>query len=115
MAFLLFLFAVEGAGTILGAWIVAKLAANWQRRELPKGEGEESRLIRARTFRGLMTGILSLGIGMAGGSLARCYLPLNEKESPSYCAFVKQNRGHRDSQIVSRDAVAPSLRERVTN
>lgn len=86
MAFLLFLFAVDNAATVLIAWMAAKLAANWQRRDLTDNE-RKSLWIRKRTFIALMTGVLSLAVGVAGGSMARCSMPL--KEPPSYCAFVE--------------------------
>ena len=49
MTFVLFLFAVEDAGTVLIAWMAAKLAANWQRRELTNNE-RKSLWIRAQTL-----------------------------------------------------------------
>jgi hypothetical protein len=89
MAFFLFLFAIEAAGTVLIAWMAAKLAANWQRRELTESE-RKSHWIRTRTFTALMAGVLSLAIGTAGGSASRCLLPLDKL--PGYCAFLKPER-----------------------
>jgi hypothetical protein len=85
LAFTLFFLSVEGTLAILGAWIGAKLAANWQRRTLPDND-RYSRWIRGQTFKALMAGVLSLGVGAAGGSAARCALP---SENPSaFCSFV---------------------------
>ena len=78
MTFVLFLFAVEDAGTVLIAWMAAKLAANWQRRELTDNE-RKSLWIWAQTFVALMAGVLSLAIGVLGGSIAHCALPTSEK------------------------------------
>jgi hypothetical protein len=68
LAFILVAAQVEGTATILVAWMAAKLAANWQRRE------EADYGVRANTLIALMAGTLSLGIGVLGGLIARCAL-----------------------------------------
>ena len=89
MTFVLFLFAVEDAGTVLIAWMAAKLAANWQRRELTDNE-RKSLWIRAQTFVALMAGVLSLAIGVLGGSIAHCALPTSEKPN-AWCEYVDRH------------------------
>jgi hypothetical protein len=57
-------------GTVLVAWMGAKLIANWQRQP---GEGPslQSQIIRAHTLNALIAGTLSLSIGVASGWVAR--------------------------------------------
>ncbi|ODR95191.1 hypothetical protein AUC70_05645 [Methyloceanibacter stevinii] len=69
LAFVLVAFAVPQTGTILIAWLAAKLAANWQRRE-GSGNDKEDAIVRANTFIALMGGVLSLGLGALGGLIA---------------------------------------------
>jgi undecaprenyl pyrophosphate phosphatase UppP len=69
-AFLIILAAVEGAYAVLGAWIAAKLALNWQRHPY-KDDPEEERLVRVYGISALMAGILSLGFGVVGGVISR--------------------------------------------
>jgi hypothetical protein len=70
LAFLVLVSGVSDAGTILAAWMVAKLAANWQRREM--GEDEETNaVIRANTLIALMAGTVSLVLDALGGLIAR--------------------------------------------
>lgn len=78
MAFLIIAsgFEVRDAGTIFLAWIGAKLAANWQRRDADKVDEEQSRIIRGRTLIALMASALSLGVAVLSGALTR------------YCACV---------------------------
>jgi hypothetical protein len=92
MTFVLFLFAVEDAGTVLIAWMAAKLAANWQRRELTNNE-RKSLWIRAQTFVALMAGVLSLAIGVLGGSIAHCALPTSENPN-AWCKYVDRHLIH---------------------
>jgi hypothetical protein len=73
LAFILVVTNVEGTGTILVAWMAAKLAANWQRRDMG-GEEEANAVIRANTLIALLTGTLSLLLGAFGGVIARCGL-----------------------------------------
>ena len=73
LAFLLVYLNVEGAYAILIAWMVAKLAANWQR-QLKSGnqDAEEAdRENRAATYIALMAGTVSLIFGAIGGAIAR--------------------------------------------
>jgi hypothetical protein len=63
--FLVWLVPAERAGIILLAWMTAKLAANWQRRE------DADQEIRARTLIALITGTLSLSFGVVGGAIAK--------------------------------------------
>ena len=57
-------------GTVLIAWIGAKLVANWQRQP-GEGQGWQDQIIRARTFVALITGTYSLAIGVLAGWIAR--------------------------------------------
>jgi hypothetical protein len=66
LAFVLVLFDILGAGTLLAAWIAAKLAASWQR--YPVNEANEyGREYRAGTLIALMAGIVSVGLGCLVG------------------------------------------------
>jgi len=71
LAFFLVAFTIPQTGPILIAWVLAKLAANWQRRE-PTGDEEKDAAVRSQTFIALMGGVLSIGLGAFGGLLARC-------------------------------------------
>lgn len=73
LAFVVVAFNIPQAGTIFIAWIAAKLAANWQRRDA-KTDDREAAIIRASTFIALMSGVLSLALGSLGGYIARCGL-----------------------------------------
>ena len=85
LAFLLVLFHVEGAFTLLALWLGAKLAASWHR--LPtETEGddekgrEHNRQVRSGTLCALIAGIVSVLIGASAGLVVRsvcqcCLLP----------------------------------------
>jgi hypothetical protein len=61
---------VASLGTVLLAWMAAKIAANWQRRA-GRGNTKEDQRVRAYTLVALMSGTLSLGIGITAGLAAR--------------------------------------------
>jgi hypothetical protein len=61
LAFVLVVFDVPGAYTLLAAWIAAKLAANWQR--VPVDNSQKEREVRARTLIALIAGVVSVGFG----------------------------------------------------
>jgi hypothetical protein len=67
LAFVLVAFGADATQivTILIAWMLAKIAANWQRR--PGTDPE----VRASTLIALMAGTLSLLLGVLGGFVAR--------------------------------------------
>jgi ABC-type Fe3+ transport system permease subunit len=70
LAFVLVLFDVPSAGTLLAAWIGAKLAANWQR--YPSNETNEfGREYRVQTFVALIAGVVSVGLGCLVGLVLR--------------------------------------------
>ena len=69
LAFALIVFNVEGAYTILAAWLAAKLAASWHR--FPVASDEAGRQVRAGTMVALITGVVSVGIGVVVGLLVR--------------------------------------------
>ena len=69
LAFGLVAFAVPQAGTALIAWLAAKLAANWRRRDAGD-DSDEAAIIRANTFIALMAGVLSVILGAVGGLIA---------------------------------------------
>jgi hypothetical protein len=79
LAFVLVLFHIEGAYTLLALWLGAKLAASWHRLPSePYGGTEEddekreySRQIRARTLCALIAGIVSVLIGAFAGLVVR--------------------------------------------
>jgi hypothetical protein len=74
LAFTLALYAdkAEVVGTVLAAWLGAKLAANWQRQSLSvKINSVENKRVRVYTLTALMGGVLSLAFGVAGGLVAR--------------------------------------------
>jgi hypothetical protein len=71
LAYSLFYLDVKDAFTILTAWIVAKLASNWQRRSVDGLPAEKERAIRVQSLIALMAGTLSVTIGAAAGALAR--------------------------------------------
>ena len=73
LAFAIFYAAPTEAYTVFIAWILAKLAANWQRRGIDKLDPEDERKIRAQTLIALKAGTLSLAIGMIGATVARSY------------------------------------------
>jgi hypothetical protein len=65
LAFTVSFLALPDAGTILAAWMVAKLAAGWQRVE---GDAQQ---VQGGTLIALMAGIVSLAFGWFAGWLAR--------------------------------------------
>jgi len=70
LAFVLVLFDVPSAGTLLAAWIAAKLAANWQR--YPSNEADKfGREYRVQTFVALVAGVVSVGLGCLVGLVIR--------------------------------------------
>jgi hypothetical protein len=69
LAFVLVLFDVQGAYTLLAIWIGAKLAASWHR--IPVTSDEAGRDVRAGTMVALIAGIISVGIGVVVGLMAR--------------------------------------------
>lgn len=76
LAFALFFIDVSEAYTIMGAWIVVKLASNWQRRSPEKARvqtkaGETEQEIITHSLIALMTGTVSVAIGAVAGVLAR--------------------------------------------
>ena len=73
LAFAIFYAAPTEAYTVFIAWILAKLAANWQRRGIDKLDPEDERKIRAQTLIALKAGTLSLAIGVIGATVARSY------------------------------------------
>jgi small-conductance mechanosensitive channel len=73
LAFTLFYLGNDNAFAVLGLWIGAKLAANWQRRSIEGLVAEKGRAVRVYTLIALMAGILSVGIGAVAGSLARSH------------------------------------------
>ncbi len=67
----------KAVGTVLIAWIAAKLAANWQRQP-GRGSELQDQIVRAHTLIALMTGTLSVLIGASAGWMARAgYLCLS--------------------------------------
>jgi hypothetical protein len=73
LAFALFYRGVSEAYTILGLWIGAKLAANWQRRSIEGLSAENDREIRVQTLIAIIAGTLSVAIGAGAGHLARTH------------------------------------------
>jgi hypothetical protein len=71
MAMVLVATSVDGTATILVGWTAAKLAANWQTMVQRELSGEKSRIFRARVFISLMTGTISLAIGVIAGLVLR--------------------------------------------
>jgi hypothetical protein len=71
LAYVIFYIATAEAYTVLIAWILAKLAANWQRRIIENLKPEQERKIRAQTLIALMAGTLSVTVGALGGAIAR--------------------------------------------
>jgi hypothetical protein len=72
LAFIVVAFNVENAGTILLAWMAAKLAANWQRQVMIEGSELYNRTMVTYTMIALIAGTLSLLLGALGGLIARC-------------------------------------------
>ena len=70
MAFALVVLGVGEAYTILGIWLGAKLAANWQR--LPSEANETGRQARAGTLIALIVGIVSVTVGVLVGHAFLC-------------------------------------------
>ena len=72
LAFVLVLFFGfdTSVGTILVAWIGAKLFANWQRQS-GRGPALQDQIIRAHTLIALIVGTLSVVIGVISGWVAR--------------------------------------------
>jgi hypothetical protein len=73
-AFALGFFHVAGATTMLGAWLVAKLAASWQRfpvREETAADRKLSREIRAGTLIAVIAGIVSVAVAYLIGLAVR--------------------------------------------
>jgi small-conductance mechanosensitive channel len=64
---------LDEAYTILLAWIVAKLASNWQRRSLDKIGPKLEREIRVQSLIALVAGTLSVAIGAVAGVFARSH------------------------------------------
>jgi len=73
LAYALFFLGLDEAYTILLAWIVAKLASNWQRRSLDKIGPKLEREIRVQSLIALMAGTLSVAIGAVAGVFARSH------------------------------------------
>jgi hypothetical protein len=71
LAFVLVVFAVPGTGTILAAWIAAKLAASWQRYPTSDKSNEYGREYRVGSLIALMGGIVSVGLGCVVGLIIR--------------------------------------------
>ena len=69
LAFVLVMFDVQGAYTLLAIWTGAKLAASWHR--FPVTSDEAGRQVRAGTMVALIAGIVSVGIGVLVGLIAR--------------------------------------------
>ena len=69
LAFILVLsISFDKAVTALGIWLGLKLAANWQ--AMPKDE-KTSREVRVGTLTALMAGVVSVGLGVIAGLIAR--------------------------------------------
>jgi ABC-type Fe3+ transport system permease subunit len=75
LAFVLVLFDIPSTGTILTAWIAAKLAASWQRYPTGDKSNEYGREYRVGSLIALMAGIVSVGLGCLVGLAVR-YLTL---------------------------------------
>ena len=71
LAYTVFFLGVPEAYTILGAWIVVKLASNWQRLSMEKDDEVRNQTIITQSLIALMAGTLSVAIGAAAGALAR--------------------------------------------
>jgi hypothetical protein len=71
LAYTVFFLAVSEAYTILMAWIVAKLASNWQRRSIAGLTAKREREIRVQSLIALLAGTFSVAIGAAAGAIAR--------------------------------------------
>ena len=65
LAFIVVAFSPENAGTVLIAWMAAKLAANWQRQTMIEGGERYNRAMVTYTIIALMAGTLSLLFGVA--------------------------------------------------
>lgn len=63
---------LDSAGTILVAWMGAKLAANWQRQAMRKGSESYNRTMITHTMIALISGTISIALGALGGLIARC-------------------------------------------
>jgi hypothetical protein len=63
---------VEGVYAVLGAWMAAKLALNWQRPSYNKDDPNAEWQVRVYGISALMAGTLSLSLGAIGGAIARC-------------------------------------------
>ena len=63
LAFTLFYVGIYNAFAVLGLWIDAKLAANWQRRSIEGLVAAKECAVRVYTLIALMAAILSMGIG----------------------------------------------------
>jgi hypothetical protein len=75
-------------GAVVLAWMGAKLAANWQRRVATDSTLDDEK-VRARTIVALMTGVLSLGIGIIAGALTRYSLCGSDLVSSAhYCQWL---------------------------
>jgi hypothetical protein len=73
LAYLVFFLGIPEAYTILGAWIVVKLASNWHRLSMD-GVGEQDREgIVTQSLIALMAGTLSVAIGAFAGAVARSH------------------------------------------
>ena len=70
LAYAVFFLGVPEAYTILGAWIVVKLASNWQRLSMENDEVRNQTII-TQSLIALMAGTLSVAIGAIAGALAR--------------------------------------------
>ena len=94
LAFAIFYAAPTEAYTVFIAWILAKLAANWQRRGIDKLDPEDERKIRAQTLIALKAGTLSLAIGVIGATVARSYPRIVDLDSVAlvlaalYCSIA---------------------------
>ena len=73
LAYAIFVIGIQEAYTLLIAWIVAKLASNWQWRSLDKVGPKLDREIRAQSLIPLMAGTLSVAIRAVAGVLARSH------------------------------------------
>jgi hypothetical protein len=73
LAFGLFYLHLKTAYIVLGFWLGAKLAANWQRRSIAGLSVEKDREIRVQTLIAIMGGIQSVAIGAGAGYVARIH------------------------------------------
>ena len=73
LAYTVFFLGVSEAYTILGAWIVVKLASNWQRLSMENVSEECGQTIITHSLIALMAGTLSVAIGATAGAVARSH------------------------------------------